>query len=106
MRIASRVLVRLLPRGSAQVSSIEVVISGGVLGLVLVHRGLVLCHCILAKLEGLLPLLHAAVADLSSSLESLVRLETGLEVHPVLSCVAEGLLRSQESGPKLESSFI
>ena len=106
VRIASRVLVRLLPSGSAQISSIEVVIASSVLGLVFVHCGLVRCQCGLAKFEGLLPLLHSTVADLSGSLESLIRLEPGLEVHPVLSCVTEGLLRSQESGPELESSFI
>ena len=90
--MCSGLLVRLLPRGSAQVRPIEVVIAGCVLGAVLLEGRLVSGQASLAQRERLLPFLHAAEAALGGSLEGLVGLEAGLEVHPVLRGVAEGLL--------------
>ena len=67
-------------------------VAGGVLGTVLFKRRLVVRELSLAKRKRLLALAHATVARGCSRLESLLCLETRLEVHPVLGRVAECLL--------------
>ena len=90
--VAFSFLLRLLPGGSSQVSPLEVVISGGVLGSVLLKLSLVASERCLAQLEGLLSLLHAVVTRPHRRLKRLLRLVLRLEVHPVLRSLTEFLL--------------
>lgn len=68
-------------------------VSIGVLGTVLLKRGLVFCETSLTQGERLLTAAHLAETASRCRLEGLIGSEVLLEVHPVLSSVSEFFLK-------------
>jgi len=90
-------LIRLLPLGSSQVGPVEVVVATSVLVSVVLQCLLIGSQASLLKFEWLATITHSAERRSACSLKSLIGLERGLEVHPVVSCAAKCFLITQNT---------